>query len=95
MTKTTKQKFFRGDVVRVAKELPQSMSHFHCDFTAVILGSYFDMHGKGTDSCFTDYAVMDAQTGLFTAWYPESVLTLTGSMSEREIHALKLKYNGL
>jgi len=36
------QKFFEGDLVRVAKDLDQGMRHFPCDQEAIVLGSHAD-----------------------------------------------------
>jgi hypothetical protein len=67
-----KQKFKRGDVVHIAAELGQSMSHFENDKDAVILGSYADQFGG---DCTSDYTVKFLDDGSECSWYEEHQLT--------------------
>ena len=39
------QKFKKGDMVRVAKDLGPYMSHFTGDCEAIVMGSYADLFG--------------------------------------------------
>lgn len=65
---TTEQKFKRGDVVRIAKDLGPSMSHFQADKDAIVLGSYRELCGGGNGN---SYNVMFCDTGSECAWYEE------------------------
>ena len=76
----TKQKFHKGDLVRIAKDLGPSMSHFPSDCDALILYSYAEEYG-GYDT--TSYAVFVKDRG-FSAWYHEPQLSLL----ERGCHGL-------
>lgn len=68
-----KQKFKRGNLVHVAKDLGQSMSHFRNDTDAIIIGSYADLFGgDGYDR----YTIMFLDNGEQCAWYWEDQLTL-------------------
>lgn len=67
----SKQKFKKGDFVRVAVNLGPTMSHFDAGMDAVVIGSYRDQYGGGGQHqytiCYAD------STG--TSWYNESQLT--------------------
>ena len=81
----TVQKFHRGDIVAVAKDLGPSMSHFESDFEGIVIGSYDDAYGGGnTDS----YTIM-AEDGNEISWYHEPQLTLIRHGSEADITARK------
>ena len=67
-----KQKFFKGDLVRIARKLPSTMSHFPAGRLAYVEGSYADLYGGRNK---TDYALNVKGIGR-VSWYPESVLTL-------------------
>jgi len=67
------QKFKRGNLVHIAKDLGSMMSHFESDKDAIIVGSYADQYGGSkTDS----YTVMFPDTGGESSWYMEPQLTL-------------------
>lgn len=66
------QQFTKGDLVRVAKDLGRSMSHFTADCDAIVIGSYADQYGgKDRDS----YTISIKDKGQ-TSWYYGSQLTL-------------------
>ena len=66
------QKFKKGDLVRIAKDLGPSMSHFQSDCDAIIIGSYADKYrGDNTDS-YTLHLKGRGQV----SWYEEHQLTL-------------------
>lgn len=67
------QKFKRGNLVHIAKNLGPTMSHFDNDKDAVIIGSYADLYG-GSDT--KSYTVMFIETGNECSWYEEHQLTL-------------------
>lgn len=68
-----KQKFKRGDLVRIAKDLGPAMSHFTADCNAIVIGSYKDQYGGGEQEN-TSYTVFIEGQGE-TSWYDESQLT--------------------
>lgn len=78
------QQFTRGDVVHIAKDLGDSMSHFENDRDAVILGSYRDQYGGGP-SGEDHYTVMFLDTGGTCSWYYDHNLTLVRHGGESEI----------
>jgi len=84
-----KQKFHRGDVVRIADPLPRFMSHFRGGCEAIILGSYWDLHHKHT--LYPDYKVIFPDTGNRVAWYPESTLTFIRRFGEKGISKAEKK----
>lgn len=67
-----KQKFNRGDIVRIADNLGPYMSHFESGIDAIVCGSYSDKFG-GTDT--DSYTVYIKGSGE-TSWYHEEQLTL-------------------
>ncbi len=74
--KSLKQKFHKGDVVRIAKDLGSSMSHFPgAGQLAVVVGSYNDKYPRMGSSNYTDY-ILDIPGRGETSWYHESQLTL-------------------
>jgi len=74
-----KQKFKRGNLVHIAKDLGEFMSHFTNDVDAIIVGSYTDQFGGGdVDS----YSVMFSETGGECSWYYEWQLTLINEGGE-------------
>ena len=67
------QKFKRGNLVHIAKNLGSMMDHFTNDVDAIIIGSYKDQYGgSNTES----YTVMFADDGSTCSWYEEDQLTL-------------------
>ena len=67
-----KQKFQKGDFVRVAKDLGPAMSHFTSDCDAIVLGSYADQYGGKNITSFTIHIKAEGRV----AWYEEHQLTL-------------------
>lgn len=68
-----KQKFQKGDLVRVAKDLGSTMQHFKSDCDAIVIGSYKDQYGGGEES--PSYTIHIKGRGR-VSWYYESQLTL-------------------
>lgn len=66
------QKFHRGDLVHVAKDLGPSMSHFTSDVDAIVIGSYHDQYGGGNIRDYTLHLKGDGQC----SWYSEHQLEL-------------------
>ena len=77
-----RQKFFRGQRVRLTKEFPQSMLHFEgkgCE--AIVAHSYSDQYGCGNFFIFCLLIIPDTGKGkpFICAWYPEKLMTLVSS----------------
>lgn len=66
------QKFTKGDLVRVAEDLGEDMSHFENDCNAIVIGSYAEQYG-GND--YTSYTIYIENHGK-TSWYDENQLVL-------------------
>lgn len=69
-----KQKFHKGDLVQVAKDLGPSMSHFTGDCRAIVIGSYRDKYGGGKDE--TQLYTLFLEGRDTCSWYHEHQLTL-------------------
>lgn len=67
-----KQKFQKGDLVRIAKNLGSSMSHFTADCDAIVIGSYADEYGGNDTKSYTIHIKGHGET----SWYQECQLTL-------------------
>lgn len=76
-----KQKFHRGDLVHIAKDLGPSMAHFESDLDAIVIGSYRDLYG-GDD--VKSYSVMFPD-GSTCSWYHEHQLTFLRHVGEAGI----------
>jgi uncharacterized protein YodC (DUF2158 family) len=71
-----KQKFFRGDLVRVAEDLGPMMSHFTGDCDALVLGSYNDQYGGGNVDSYSLLLMPDNRQMYRCSWYHEHQLKL-------------------
>lgn len=80
------QKFKRGDIVHVNKELPPYMNHFRADFDAIIIGSYADQYG-GSD--VDSYTIMEPDTGGTISWYYTSNLSFVREGHDEEIQEIE------
>lgn len=69
------QKFKKGDLVKIAKDLGSSMSHFTNDCEAIVMGSYADKFGGPDTKSYTLFL----ENGGECAWYEEHQLTLIES----------------
>ena len=72
------QKFFLGDLVRIADDLGVSMSHFPSGQDAVVLYSYSEKYGRGSaanDKCIGLFILKGKDKGEH-AWYYDAQLTL-------------------
>jgi len=67
-----KQKFKKGDLVHVAKDLGSCMSHFENDVDAVVIGSYKDKYGGSNTKSYTLHLKGQGEV----SWYEEHQLTL-------------------
>lgn len=86
MTTPTIQKFHRGDMVRIAKDLGPSMSHFECDQDAVVIGSYSDQYGGSNNDSYTLLLADGSNT---ISWYYERQLTFVRKVGEEGIKKIK------
>lgn len=66
------QKFQRGNLVYISKDLGEMMGHFKCDRNAIIRYSYCDKYSSSTTD--HSYSVM-FEDGSTSAWYEEDKLT--------------------
>lgn len=69
------QKFHKGDLVRVAKNLGFSMAHFTADVDAIVIGSYADEYGGGNTNSYTLHLKGQGKC----SWYYENQLELIES----------------
>jgi len=73
------QKFKKGNLVHIAKDLGSMMSHFENDKDVIIVGSYADKYGGNNTKSYT---VMFLDTGGQSSWYEEHQLTLVDEGGE-------------
>lgn len=66
-----KQKFRRGDLVRVAKDLGPMMAHFQSDCNAIVIASYAEKYGGDDTHQYTIFVEGSGET----SWYYEHQLT--------------------
>ena len=66
------QKFHKGDLVRIAKDLGRGMSHFTSDVDAIVIGSYSDEYGGDNTSSYTLHLKGSGKC----SWYKEHQLSL-------------------
>ena len=70
------QKFFEGDLVRIAKDLGPSMQHFPHDQEAVVIGSYADQYGGRDANNSQEFTLYLLKDGNQVSWYCENQLEL-------------------
>ncbi len=86
MEKKSEQKFKRGDVVHIAADLGQCMSHFTADKDVVIMGSYADQFGGENTK---NYTVLFCEDGNECSWYKEYQLIFLRHGGEELITKIK------
>jgi hypothetical protein len=69
------QKFWRGERVKVADEMPVWMSHFEAGCEAIVDYSYRDMYGPGGSEREYSLLLLLPEPRR-VAWYPDELLTL-------------------
>ena len=79
------QKFEKGDLVRVAKDLGEHMSHFDSDCDAIVIGSYADRYGGSDCKSYTLYLYGIGEC----SWYNGQQLTLIESGRLDKLQAWK------
>lgn len=67
-----KQRFNKGDYVRIAKDLGHGMDHFIADCDAIVIGSYADKYGGNDTKSYTLHIKGHNQH----SWYHEHQLEL-------------------
>ena len=71
-----KQKFFRGQRVKLDSKFPKHMDHFGGKgVEAIVVASYSDLYGGGNFSSF-QLLILDRKHYYNSAWYPEDLMTL-------------------
>lgn len=80
------QRFKRGDVVHIAKDLGPAMKHFDNDQDAIILGSHQDQFGGDKVDIWT---VMLCDSGARSSWYHTNQLTFLRHGGEQEIQKVE------
>lgn len=73
------KKFAIGDIVRIAKDLGPSMSHFTSDADAVVMGTYGTEYGSGKVEINDSYGLYIRDEG-YCAWYSPQQLTKIGRL---------------
>ena len=71
-------KFYRGDIVKVCKEMPSYMSHFESDYKALVE----EVNGNSI-------ALRNLKTGGYAAWYEPNQLTFIKRIKEETIEKTK------
>ena len=69
------QKFFKGDLVKIADDLGRSMSHFPQGCEAVVIATYAEQYGGGGNDKYTLHVLKKGEGGE-NSWYYENQLTL-------------------
>ena len=82
------QKFYKGDLVRVAKDLGPHMGHFTADCDAIVIGSYADQYGGRSARNQQQYTLHLNGIGR-CSWYDEEQLTLTENGRMDKLQAWK------
>lgn len=68
------QKFFRGDLVKIADELRASMRHFRKGCNAIVIGSYAELCHD--DNNVDNLGLYILPNGGYSSWYDADQLTL-------------------
>lgn len=81
-----KQKFIKGDLVKISADLGPSMAHFQKDCKAIVMGSYKDQFGGDDTKSYTLLI-----NGSETSWYEEHQLKLIRHVGLAGIKAARKK----
>lgn len=88
MIDRTKQKFVRGDKVKVVDSLPGFMGHFgHEGETGIVVGSYEDQFPlmSSMENRFNEFTLKFETTGTKSSWWGDEQLIL---VAERNLETL-------
>lgn len=95
---TEEQKFKKGDLVHIAKDLGQGMGHFESDCDVIVAYSYKEQYGHGSPN---SYGLFFRGQGT-VSWYYDNQLTLIEANRldllqqwEDELNALKMQKSDL
>lgn len=89
-----KQKFFRGQRVRIADDLGVAMSHFPSGRDAIVVGSYSDLYHGSMSHRDHEYSLMlqeDDGTINTSSWYHEAQLAFVDKDREKGEKLLQLR----
>ena len=82
-----KPKFRMFSFVRVTREMPPHMSHFHSAFDAIVKGTYSQLYGGDNNKQYSLYIVENGKVVGNVSWYYEDQLTL---LSENVLDAVDM-----
>ena len=88
-----RQKFGKLKFVRVCRDLPPSMSHFHSDFDAIVKGSYSQIYGGDNIKEYSLYMIKDGRVVDNISWYSEEHLTLDACQDRDKAEDMIEEYN--
>lgn len=87
----TLQKFRRGDLVHITKDMPHWMRHFDSDKDAIVLYSYAERYGsESIERNHKQYSVLFWPDGDECSWYDEDQLTFIRHVGEVGIEQVSL-----
>ena len=93
----SKQKFFRGQRVKICKDLGHGMGHFESDREAIVIGSYGDQFGKTVGRGPESYSLCvfgpRGGGGHHVSWYDEWQLTLVSDARREGEEILQRRKN--
>jgi hypothetical protein len=70
-----RQKFRKLTFVKVAKKMPDHMSHFESDFIGIVDGTYSQIYGGRDIKSYSIYKVKGRKIVNHISWYDEELLT--------------------
>jgi len=77
------QKFRRGDLVHITKDMPRCMRHFDSDKDAIVMHSYAEQFGHcGSERNHKQYCLLFWLDGGESSWYDEDQLTFLRHVGE-------------
>lgn len=79
-----KQKFKRGEIVKVADKMPPCMEHFETGFIGVVEYTYAQQYGGDDIKSYSLIMLDDNKKPIDSiAWYKENQLTIVSEDTER------------
>lgn len=86
----SKQKFSRGVRIKVCKEMPEIMLHFHSDFEAIVEGTYAELYGGDNIKEYSLIMLNEVGEPInAVAWYWKSQLTLINDNIEEGLKIIE------
>ena len=83
-----KQKFKELTFVHITKDLPKSMSHFECDFDAIVEGTYAQLWGGDDVDSYSVYQLRKGKIVNCISWYHEDQLIALPNQDRRKAKEL-------